>query len=65
MLGQANVPECAVGILFLSFILFTVVVFFTLSGNLFIPDTKFRIYNYMLVVYTKLDSGYSNILFYL
>jgi hypothetical protein len=33
--------------------------------NLFIPDTKFRIYNYMLVVYAKLDSGYSNILFYL
>jgi hypothetical protein len=33
VLGQANVPECAVGILFLSFILFTVVVFFTLSDN--------------------------------
>jgi hypothetical protein len=35
VLGQANVPECAVGILFLSFILFTVVVFFTLSDNVF------------------------------
>jgi len=33
VLGQANVPECTVGILFLSFILFTVVVFFTLSDN--------------------------------
>jgi hypothetical protein len=31
--GQANVPECAVGILFLSFILFTVVCLFTLSDN--------------------------------
>ena len=30
-LGQANVPECAVGILFLSFILFTVVVFLALA----------------------------------
>jgi hypothetical protein len=27
VMGQANVPECAIGILFLSFILFTVVVF--------------------------------------
>jgi hypothetical protein len=37
VLGQANVPECAVGILFLSFILFTVVVFLALAvtaGNL-------------------------------
>jgi hypothetical protein len=31
VLGQANVPECAVGILFLSFILFTVVVFLALA----------------------------------
>jgi len=30
-LGQANVPECAVGIIFLSFILFTVVVFLALA----------------------------------
>jgi hypothetical protein len=34
-LGQANVPECAVGFLFLSFILFTVVILalaVTISG---------------------------------
>ena len=30
-LGQANVPECAVGILFMSFILFTGVVFLALA----------------------------------
>lgn len=30
-LGQANVPECAVGILFLSLVLFTVVVFLALA----------------------------------
>jgi hypothetical protein len=33
-LGQANVPECAVGILFLSFILFTGVVFLALAVTL-------------------------------
>jgi len=31
VLEQANVPECAVGILFLSLILFTVVVFLALA----------------------------------
>jgi len=31
VLGQANVPECAVGILCLSFISFTVVVFLALA----------------------------------
>ena len=31
VMGQANVPECAVGIFFLSLVLFTVVVFLALA----------------------------------
>jgi len=39
MMGQANVPECAVGFLFLSFSLFTVVVFLALALTIAYPQT--------------------------
>jgi len=49
-LGQANVPECAVGTLFLSFILFTVVVFFSIGGNVLQLTAVAALYSKLLFV---------------